>query len=186
MESEVFRRPLFVLGTVLIQFLFPLWALAASIPEKETSLPSIQLRAPAIEKDRKYLGVEEGDFELKEIDFQVLLVEIIGVYCPRCYDQAPLFNRLYDRIEKRKLNDRVKMIGIAAGGTATEVKHLREVSQYRYPVVQDESFAVHKLLGEPRTPFTMLVNKEGKVLYSHLGVIEDADAFYEQIKALVK
>jgi hypothetical protein len=78
------------------------------------------------------------------------------------------------------------MLGIAIGATTTEVEHLRKSGSYEYPIVQDERFTVHKLLGEPRTPFTMLIGKDGKVLYTHLGVIEDTDAFFQVIQDLAK
>ena len=73
-----------------------------------------------------------------------------------------------------------------AGGTAIEVEHLRSSGSYEFPVVGDESYAVHKLLGEPRTPFTLLVDREGKVLFAYLGIIEDIDAFYQKIQDMVK
>jgi peroxiredoxin len=130
--------------------------------------------------------VKPPEFGPKDVASQILLVEILGVYCPLCYQQAPLFNKLYGRIQKKGLGDRVKMLGIAIGATSTEVEHLRRSGSYEYPIVRDETFAVHKLLGEPRTPFTMLVGKDGKVLYTHLGVIEDIDAFFQLIQDLAK
>jgi hypothetical protein len=75
---------------------------------------------------------------------------------------------------------------VAIGATLMEVDQLRKNGSYDFPIVADEAFAVHKLLGEPRTPFTMLVSRDGKVLYVHLGVIEDVDALYQVIQELVK
>ncbi len=157
-------------------------AQCAGLPQKDSNLPAFELPAPSAENDQQYLGVKPPTFRLKDVSCQVLLVEILGVYCPLCYQQAPLFNKLYGRIQKKNLSDRVKMLGIAIGATPTEVEHLRKSGSYEYPVVRDENFAVHKLLGEPRTPFTMLLRKDGKVLYTHLGVIEDMDAFFQLIQ----
>lgn len=159
---------------------------AAGLPQKGGTLPPFQLPAPASDNDREYLGVKGPTFQLKDVPCRVLLVEILGAYCPLCYQQAPLFSKLFARINKRNLGDKVKMLGIAIGATPMEVEQLRKNGSYEFPVVQDESFAVHKLLGEPRTPFTMLVGKDGKVLYAHLGVIEDVDAFFQAIQDLVK
>ena len=78
------------------------------------------------------------------------------------------------------------MLAIAAGGTTNEIEHLRKTGSYEFPVVNDEPYTVHKLMGEPRTPFTLLVDREGKVLFAHLGIIEDVDNFYQQIMELVK
>jgi len=161
-------------------------AWCSGLPQKDATLPAFQLPAPTSDNDRKYLGVNGPSFQLKDVECQVLLVEILGAYCPLCYQQAPLFNKLFARLSKRDLGDRVKMLGVAIGATAMEVDHLRKNGSYEFPIVQDESFSAHKLLGEPRTPFTMLIARDGKVLYTHLGVIEDVDALYQVIQDLVK
>jgi len=161
-------------------------AQCAELPQKDSQLPPFELPAPSAEIDQQYLGVKPPAFAPKDVAGQVLLVEILGVYCPLCYQQAPLFNKLYGRIQKKSLGDRVKMLGIAIGATTVEVEHLRKSGSYEYPIVRDESFVVHKLLGEPRTPFTMLLSKDGKVLHTHLGVIEDIDAFFQLIQDLAK
>jgi len=171
---------------ILCLVLAPALAGAAGLPQKGGTLPSFQLPAPASGNDQKYLGVNNPTFQLKDVQCQVLLVEILGAYCPLCYQQAPLFSKLFARIDKRNLGDKVKMLGVAIGATAKEVEQLRKNGTYEFPIVQDESFAVHKLLGEPLTPFTMLIGKDGKILYSHLGIIEDVDAFFQVIQDLVK
>ncbi len=158
----------------------------ADLPRKDSLLPAFQLPVPADENDQRYLGVTPPVFKLGDVAGQIVLVEILGVYCPLCYQQAPLFNKLYGRIQRRGLGEKVKMLGIAIGATTTEVEHLRKSGSYEYPVVRDEQFTVHKLLGEPRTPFTMIVDKQGKVLYTHLGVMEDMDAFFQVIQDLAK
>jgi hypothetical protein len=170
----------------LLLLSFPMAACPADPPEKGGAFPSFQLLAPPLETDVSYLGLKESTFRLKDVSCQVLVVEIIGVYCSRCYQQAPLFNKLFTRLNRKSLANKVKMLAIAAGGTANEIQHLRKTGSYEFPVVSDETYAVHKLLGEPRTPFTLLVDSEGRVLFTHLGVIEDVDTFYQQIVELVK
>lgn len=165
---------------------FPMAAFPVGPPEKGTSLPSFQLAAPSLETDVSYLGLKGLTFRPKDVNCQVLVIEIIGVYCSRCYQQAPLFNRLFARLNRKGMGDKVKMLAIAAGGTANEIEHLRKTGSYEFPVVSDETYTVHKLMGEPRTPFTLLVDREGKVLFTHLGIIEDVDTFYQQIVELVK
>jgi hypothetical protein len=159
-------------------------AFSAGLPKKGDHLPAFELEAPPAESARTYLGLRGESFKLSEIPCRLLLLEVIGVYCPQCYKQAPLFNTLYSRIEKGRLKDRVKMLAVAAGGSPNEIKYLYEQVQYRFPVVPDPRFDIHKLLGEPRTPFTLLLDPQGKVLYTHLGIIEDMDAFYKLINEL--
>jgi peroxiredoxin len=171
---------------VLTLFIALNTAQAASLPEKGRTLPAFKLSTPSLPEDVQYLGLKGETFELKDVECRVLLVEIIGVYCPHCYQQAPLFNQLYGRIAKRNLNDKVKMLGIAVGATATEVDHLRKNGQYQYPVTRDSAYVVHKLLGEPKTPFTLLIDRGGKIIYTHQGVQEDIDGLFQIIQDSVK
>jgi len=161
-------------------------AFCASLPKEGETLPDMELTTPTGENDRQYLGVKAPNFKLGDIEANLIVVEIIGVYCPYCYEQAPLFRNLFNRLQKGKLKEKVKMFGIAAGGTAMEVEHLRKEGQYNYPLVQDPKYIIHKLLGEPRTPFTLLVDKEGKLLYVHPGTIKDIEPFYEKINKLAE
>jgi hypothetical protein len=161
-------------------------AFGGELPQKGDRLAAFELQSPVAEKDRAYLGITKPAFRLPDIRSKLLLLEIIGVYCPVCYRQAPIFNTLYNRIEKSSLKGKVKMLALAAGGNQAEIQYLNEQKQYSFPIAPDPSFDVHKLLGEPRTPFTLLLNPEGKVLYTHMGVIEDLDAFWKTITELTR
>jgi len=142
--------------------------------------------ALAIEKDAATLGLKtNAPFTLGDIDAPYVMIEIIGVYCPICHEQAPALTKLYKRLKKTKLNKQIKMLGIAAGGTPMEVKYVRD-RNYIYPVAHDPEFEIYNALSEPKTPFTMIVDKQGKVLYTHLGIIPDINAFFKEIQALVK
>jgi hypothetical protein len=159
-------------------------AAGAGLPKKGDTLPAFELEAPASEPARAYLGISAPSFKLGDIPCRVLLLEVIGVYCPQCYRQAPLFNTLHSRIEKGRLKGQVKMLALAAGGNPNEIRYLTEQVQYTFPIVPDPKFDLHKLLGEPRTPFTLLVSPAGKVLHTHMGVIEDIDAFLKLLTDL--
>jgi hypothetical protein len=161
-------------------------AAGAGLPKKGDTLPAFELEAPASESARAYMGISAPSFKLGDIPCRVLLLEVIGVYCPQCYRQAPLFNTLHSRIEKGRLKGQVKMLALAAGGNPNEIRHLTEQVQYTFPIVPDPKFDLHKLLGEPRTPFTLLVGPAGKVLHTHMGVIEDIDAFLKLITDLAR
>ncbi len=161
--------------------------LAQSPPEPGQSLSPITFPLPEKSCDTVYLGIDSGTkgFMLADIEADLIFLEIIGVYCPQCYRQLPLFKDLHSRIERGKLKNRVKMFAVAAGGNPPEVDLLTETQQYPFPVLQDPDYAVHKALAEPLTPFTMLLRPDGTVLFTHLGVIEDIDSFYRTIKKWV-
>lgn len=163
-------------------------ALAAEPPKPGQSLPPLTMTAPLKPEDKAYLGIGDGpSFKLSDVKADFVLFEVLGVYCPQCHVQAPHFDKLFLRIKADpELSGKVKMLGMAAGATKEEVAYLLETGAYKFPVAYDTDFVAHKLLGEPKTPYTMLLNAKGQVLYAHLGIVEDVNALFEQIAKLAR
>ena len=114
-----------------------------------------------------------------------VLIEIIGVYCPICHDQESMLTKLYKRFRKTGLDKRITMLGIAAGGTSMEVRYLRK-KNYIFPLVHDTEYEIYNAIGDTKTPFTMLVDKQGTVLFAHQGLLPDIGTFLKDIQALVQ
>jgi hypothetical protein len=178
---------LILLAGLLLVLPRPLEATDKSLPFVGSVLPRFQMETPPDEADKKYLGLGKGGrFTFQQVQGQLLLVEIIGVYCPQCHKQAPGFNRLFQRIQKDpRLGPKVRMLAVAAGGSATELGYVKQEFPIPFPIIKDTQYEIHKLLGEPRTPFTLLIDRKGKVLFTHLGIIEDMESFFNKIAALV-
>jgi peroxiredoxin len=170
-----------------------LWTLSipglceAKTPVEGDSLAGMIVQGADLERDRTYLGIhKEGPFALGDIEAELILLEIAGVYCPVCHNQAPRLNQLFARIQKNKqLSSSVKFM-VLATGTPMEIEHLRVKFNSPFPILNDPGFVLHKSMGEPKTPYTMLVRKDGKVTYAHLGAIEDMDAFLQRIRDLLQ
>lgn len=164
----------------------PLFA-AETLPAPGQTLPALSLKAPSFAQDAQALGVAgKKTFRLKDLKAKVIVFEVIGVYCAECAKQVRAFNTLYARLARRIQAGEVLMFGLAAGGTDMEVQSLRQNGIYKYPLVADENYKNHKLLHEPKTPFTMLVTPAGKVLFAHLGVDEDVEAMLARIKEAIR
>jgi len=173
---------------VLILGLLPISALSGSIPVAGSYLPEFQLEAPSSQKDRAYLGIEGVEpFFVNQLNCQLIMIEIVGVYCPQCHIQMPLFNKLFYRIKRdADMYKKTRMLAIVVGANPTETAYFKKENRIPYPVIKDPKFEIHKLLGEPRTPFIMLVSKDKKVLFAHLGIIKDIDKFFQQIKKFLQ
>lgn len=162
-------------------------AQGGKLPEPGQTLPTLSLKTPVFGSDAKDLDVAgKKTFRLQDLKAKVIVLEVIGVYCSECAKQVGAFNTLYSRLSRRIQAGEVRMVGLAAGGNDLEVESLRKTGIYKYPVVADEQYKNHKLLREPKTPFTMLVTPAGKVLYSHLGVDEDVEGMLARIKEALK
>lgn len=171
---------------VLLSVLFVATHALAAPPIAGEKIVALTLPVPLDEAGKKVLGVEgKTTFSLNDLRSDLIVLEVIGVYCAQCVKQAPGFNDLYSRLSKGKLQGRVFMLALAAGGTEPEVRKITTSGQYLFPVVTDADYSRHKLLGEPLTPYTIVCRPDGTVLYSHLGVIENVDEFYQQIKGFL-
>jgi hypothetical protein len=159
---------------------------STALPSKGSTLPRLILKAPESPEACAYLNVAAGKpFSLTDVGADLILVEIIGVYCPQCHKQRPHINRLYHRVQKTpNLAEKIKFLGIAVGASPMEAAYLVKDTHIPYPVITDESFAVHKQLGEPRTPFNLVTTRQGHVLWVHLGIIKDMNAFYDTLRSL--
>ncbi len=180
-------RALVVLFAVLVAVLAA-GAAWGGPPGPGDVLPAFSLPAPKGADAKASLGI--GDVETfgpADIAGEYLLIEVIGVYCPICLKQAPILDSFYKKLQNNpELAGRLKVVGAASGATPQELAYLAKKKLYAFPVVGDPDFSVHKLLGEPKTPFTLLVDKRGKVIFTHLGALDDADAFYNKMESLAK
>jgi peroxiredoxin len=178
----------FILAAILC-FIFSYQAARAAnrTPAKGESFPDIALVMPDKPFDKDYLGLKgKNTFKLSQIRADVVILEIFSMYCPYCQREAPLVNQLYDMIDKRTdIRNRVKIIGIGAGNTPFEVGIFRNQYKIQFPLVPDESFAVHKAVGEVRTPhfFVVKINPDGSgsIIYSKTGSIQDPNQFLDMI-----
>jgi peroxiredoxin len=165
----------------------PVLHAAVTIPAKGEGFPEITLPIPDKDAEKAYLGLSgEGTFRLSQMKADVVIIEIFSMYCPYCQKEAPLVNDLYQAIDKNPASkNRIKMIGIGAGNTTFEIDIFRKQFTIPFPLFPDDSFTVHKKIGEVRTPhfFVLKMNADGsnRIIYSKVGTIEDATRFLNLI-----
>ena len=176
------RRSTFILS----MFLFVCWSFGGYSKKAEAKtmalikagdfFPEVPMQAPEDAKDRAYLGLTEGKtFTLKQVKADLVVVEILNVYCPICQLQASIYNKLFDLIENDpETKGRIKLIGIAAGNGNLEVKDFRDKRNVPFPILPDQNFEMHRAIGGSRTPFTIYVRQDpsghaGVVMGTHLG-----------------
>jgi hypothetical protein len=172
---------------ILILFLFltvyrPAFADGLSRVNGE-KLHLISLPAPEHPDEKNYLGLSGKEFfRISEIRAEGLLIEVLNAYCPICQTTAPAMVELYRQIEDNPdLKHKIKLIGVGVGNNVLETEMFRQTYGIPFPVFPDENYEIHKELGEVRTPFIMILKRNGngyqEIVHTHLGGITDAREF---------
>lgn len=160
-------------------------AAQAAQPVKGSALPDFTLSTKN-SAERNYLGVGSGPFRISDIKAGLVVIEIYSMYCPYCQKEAPNMNVLYNKIESDPaLKGRIKIIGIGAGNSQMEVETYRNRYKVPFPLFPDKEYQIHDLLGQPRTPFFIIVKPQpgGKetVVATHLGAYDSPDQFLNTV-----
>jgi peroxiredoxin len=169
----------------ILLFVFSL--AAGNPPASGDALATMKLPHPANPDERKYLGVSgKGFFRIPQVKADIIVMEIFSLYCPQCQTAAPEVNALYQMIEEvSDLKNKIKMIGIGAGNSVLEVNAFREKHLVPFPLFPDQDFTIHKLLGEVRTPYFIIIkfdkNRACRVIYTKEGAFGEAENFLQQI-----
>ena len=152
------------------------------------TINAFDMETPADAEAREYLGLKEGkSFNLSQVSGKLVLVEFYSMYCPVCQRQAPRTNKLYKFIQDDPvLAKDIKVIGIGLTNKQKEIDIYRKTFRVKFPLIADPEKAIADKTGIKNIPLTVLVDKNGKVLLSHLGVIEKMDKFLEEIRELHK
>ncbi len=181
------KKLLLIIITYLIFLVQPILAVECVIPSKGDILPEITLSVPQSTTEMDYIGIKgKGTFNISQIRTKVVILEIFSMYCPYCQKEAPNVNELYRLINSNPyLKDKIKIIGIGAGNTPFEVEVFKKQYNVPFPLFPDESFSVHKSVGNVRTPyfFVIKINADGsnKIIYSKAGSIQDPNQFLDFI-----
>jgi peroxiredoxin len=159
-------------------------------PQVGRPLPEIKLLKPVNAGELKYLSLAgSGTFTVDQISGAAVIIQIFSMYCPYCQKDAPNVNRLYGLIENNPaLKGKIKIIGIGVGNSAFEVETFKKKYKVEFPLIPDSDFIIHKIVGEVRTPYFMVVKLNGskklEVVYSRLGAQESVEAFLAEIVKL--
>lgn len=186
-------------------FTVPCWAIAicflwttamasqATSPiRKGAPFPDVEMPAPASPELRAYLGIESDNrFSVRDIDADMVLVEIMNINCSSCQRQAPVYNELFSLIESTpETRGRIKMVAIAAGNMAKHVKMYTDHFSVQYPVVEDPDLEIYEALGRGATPHAVYVRKtkeDGKTVVAdtHLGFEGDHKQIFDRLRGLM-
>lgn len=161
-------------------------------PAESGVLPEMKIPVPQKDEELKYLGIKEkGTFKIPQIKAELVIVEVFSMYCPFCQREAPAVNQLHQAIAANPdLKERIKMVGIGAGNSMFEVNTFKKHYSVPFPLLPDADYKIHDALGQPRTPYFLVVrlnpNGSHNIIYSKVGAFGDPKEFLELLLTKAK
>lgn len=188
-----------LLPVLLLCLLIPLGFTSGQTSPRGTKLgdpfPLFTFPSPTSSQDLAYLGLsEEKPFTLGDIQADLIVLELLNIYCTSCQQQAPIFNEVFDLVERDPaMKGKVKWLGVGVGNNEMEVESFRRRKSSPFPILSDIHFDLYGAIGGPggiRTPFTLLLRKDEKgkgiIVDSHMGFQRNREEILNGIKAALQ
>jgi peroxiredoxin len=161
---------------------------ALAQPKVGDNVGNLKFNAPLDEEGAKYLGLAKAaSFTLKDIKGDFVLVDVFSTLCPHCIQQAPHLNNLYNLVNQdAKLKDKLKILAVGHQDNEMKLKAWKAIQKVPFPLIPDEQGQVFNALNLPGTPVSMILDKNGKVQWVHIGAFDSADSALKEIKQALK
>ncbi len=158
------------------------------------SLPRLSVY-PAKDPSRwRYLNLprEQKVVPIADAQADLLVIELLNIYCFACQSQALAFNHVFELIERKpELKERIKIVGLVVGNTDEEADDFRREYRLKFPVIADVDRHAPQLLGpDLLPPFSLYVRRDGsgkltKVMATQEGVEEDPQILFNRLIELL-
>jgi len=118
----------------------------------------------------KLEDIEGNIFELKnEIGKGPILLTFWATWCKPCAEEMVQFNKIYNELESKGFN----LVGISIDNEKSVSKVVPYVKSrgYKFPILLDTNSEVGRKYYAQAVPFSVLIDIEGKIVYTHLGYL---------------
>lgn len=132
----------------------------------DTSNAMIGRPAPAV----TWTDFAGGDTTLTSLQGRPVLVNFWRSDCPPCVTEMPDLERIH-----QELGDRVAFVGLAFQDRDDAARELAARTGVTYPLGFDRDGRVAQAFGAIGLPTTVLIDREGTIVYVHLGAVQADD-----------
>ncbi len=150
-------------GHALLGPLFPLLLACASAEPPRTATVAGARSAPPPVPAQKVATLDGRRTDLAHAaEGKVALVSFWATWCEACSREIGALNRLAERAAKR---DDAVVIGVAVGESVSSVDAFARSHGMGYVQLVDEDFSLADALGQRHVPATMVIDRNGRVIY---------------------
>lgn len=104
-----------------------------------------------------------------------VIIDFWADYCKPCKDAMPQLNNLAEKYDSLT----VVMISIDAPKNLPKAKNYLKSKNYKFITLFDSEKTLAKKLGVTNPPHTFILNKQGEIVYSHIGYEPGGENEYE-------
>ena len=119
---------------------------------------------------------------LSDYKGKVVVIDFWATWCTGCKVEIPWFMEFQDKYKSR---------GLATIGAAMDDEGWEKVRPYinehpfNYPIVAGNAAALAKTFNITGLPLTILIDRKGKIVDAHAGVV-DKDAWEQELRAVLE
>ena len=126
--------------------------------------------------------LQGGTLELGSKKGKVLLIDFWATWCLPCISEIPIFNQLDNDYRARGFE--VIAVSLDEEGAAKVTPFLKQHPMNYTQTIGDQKIAGQLGVGESSLPVALLVDKQGRIRFKHIGRTEK-DVFEAEIKQLL-
>ena len=103
---------------------------------------------------------------------KVVLLDFWATWCTGCKQEMPWYVEFADKYKKNGL----AVVGVAMDEEGWKIvkPFLAEKMKLNYPVVVGDEVMTKQFGGISNLPVTLLIDRGGRIVYSHIGVVDKA------------
>lgn len=141
-------------------------------PETATAATATGTEVGAAMPDYSAMNLDGTKFDLASRRGKVVLLNVWATWCGPCRYEIPELQRIHDAYAPRGF----EVVGVSVDESGIEsVKQFIDEYEMRYPVALDPQGQLANLLQTSVLPTSVLVDREGRILWKKYGAILEGD-----------